>query len=40
MYPMTYVLVMAEDRINISNFSNIRAITPLLLSNPDRTICA
>ena len=37
---VTQVLVMAEDRINNSNFSNIRAITPLLLSNPDRTICA
>ena len=32
---VTRVLVMAEDRINNSNFSNIRAIAPLLLSNPD-----
>ena len=31
---------MAEDGINNSNFSNIRAITPLLLRNPDKTICA
>ena len=37
---VTQVLVMAEDRINNSNFSNIRTITPLLLSNPDKTICA
>ena len=29
---------MAEDRIYNSNFSNIRAITPLLLNNSDRTI--
>ena len=27
---------MAEDRINNSNFSNIRAIIPLLLSYPER----
>ena len=31
---------MAEDRITDSNFSNIRAITPLLLRNPDTTICS
>ena len=31
----TQVLVMAEDRINNSNFSNIRAIIPLLLSYPE-----
>ena len=31
---------MAEDRINNSSFSNIRAITPLLLSNPDKTMFA
>ena len=37
---VTQVLVMAEDRINNSNYSNIRAITPLLLSNPGITICA
>ena len=37
---VTQVIVMAVDRTNNSNFSNIRAITPLLLSNPDNTICA
>ena len=29
---------MAEDRIDNSNFSNIRAVTPLLLRNSDKTI--
>ena len=37
---VTQVLIMAEDAINNSNFSNIRAISPLLLTNPDKTICA
>ena len=37
---VTQVLVMAEDGINNSNFTNIRAITPLLLRNPGKTICA
>ena len=35
---LTQVLVMAEDGINNSNFSNIRAISPLLLMSPDKTI--
>ena len=34
---ITPVLVMPEDRINNSNFSYIRAITPLLLRNPGKT---
>ena len=32
------VLVMAEDGINNSNFSNIKAVTPLLRRNSDNTI--
>ena len=36
---VTKVSVLAEDRINHSNFSNIRAITPLVLRNPDKTSC-
>ena len=35
---VTQVLVMAEDGINNSNFSNIRAVTPLPLRNSDKTI--
>ena len=35
---VTQVLVMADDRINYSKFSNIRAVTPLLLRNSDKTI--
>ena len=31
---------MAEDGIDNSRFSNIRVITPLLLRNPEKTLCA
>ena len=34
---VTQVLVMAEDGINNSNFSYIRAVTPLLPRNTDKT---
>ena len=37
---VSQVLVMAERGINDSNFSKIRAITPLLLRNPGKIICA
>ena len=36
---VTQVLVTYKDGRNNSNFSKIRAITPLLLKNPDKTIC-